>query len=152
MRRSQQGSGALEYAILITVSMMALITLGHYIKRAAMGRLSSLQSDLGEVYVPGRTEARETMKVRFKQEETFNGHDWAWSDALATEVDCDNNGQIGPACVPPPPPPEGQAPPPDDGKPPEKIVMTYIQTNVDKVDIISSSNEVNEDLSQGLDD
>ena len=51
----KRGQSTLEYAVLITVIIAALIAIQTYIKRGVQGRLKSATDDIGDQYSPGNT-------------------------------------------------------------------------------------------------
>ncbi len=53
----KKGQSALEYAILITIVIAALLTIQMYIKRGVQGRLKSSSDDIGDQFSPDNTNA-----------------------------------------------------------------------------------------------
>ncbi|GAI08597.1 unnamed protein product, partial [marine sediment metagenome] len=59
----KNGQTLIEYAVVITCIIAALIAMQSYIKRALQGRLRSAADQIGEQYAPGRTTGSFTTTV-----------------------------------------------------------------------------------------
>ena len=68
----KRGQSTLEYAVLATVIIGALLTIQVYIKRGVQGRLKSAADDIGEQYSDGNTNEVKTTVTNSNTEETFN--------------------------------------------------------------------------------
>ena len=68
----RRGQSTLEYAVLATVIIGALLTIQVYIKRGVQGRLKSAADDIGDQYSDGNTNAIKTINRSSSTEETFN--------------------------------------------------------------------------------
>ena len=68
----RRGQSTLEYAVLATVIIGALLTIQVYIKRGVQGRLKSAADDIGEQQSDGNTNAIKTTITSSNIQETFN--------------------------------------------------------------------------------
>ena len=81
----KRGQSTLEYAVLATVIIGALLTIQVYIKRGVQGRLKSAADDIGDQYSDGNTNSVKTTNTSSNVEETFSGG-VSTSNILGTEV------------------------------------------------------------------
>lgn len=58
-----RGQSAIEYAVLIAVVVLALVTMQIYIKRGISGKLRAAADSVGEPYHPKQTDADFTLSV-----------------------------------------------------------------------------------------
>ncbi len=63
MARRRHGQGLIEYIVLITVVIAALIAMMIYVKRGISGRMRASADSLGEQYDPRKTTSNLTMAV-----------------------------------------------------------------------------------------
>ena len=68
---ARSGQSTLEYAILITIIIAALISMQIFIKRGVAGRLRQASSDIGEQYSVGNTNILETTTTTSNTQEKF---------------------------------------------------------------------------------
>lgn len=67
----KRGQSTLEYAVLITVIIAALISIQTYIKRGVQGRLKSASDDIGDQFSPGNTNSIVSEKRSSRQQQLF---------------------------------------------------------------------------------
>lgn len=68
----KRGQSTLEYAVLATVIIGALLTIQVYIKRGVQGRLKTAADDIGDQYSEGNTNSIKRTVTSSNTEETFN--------------------------------------------------------------------------------
>ena len=68
----RKGQSTLEYAVLITIIIAALIAMNQYIKRGLQGRLKSASDDIGDQYSSGNTNYIKMTNTTGSSTETFN--------------------------------------------------------------------------------
>lgn len=59
----KKGQSTLEYAVLITIIIAALLAMNQYIKRGIQGRLKSSTDDVGDQFSPGNTNFKKRVVV-----------------------------------------------------------------------------------------
>ena len=67
----KRGQSTLEYAVLVTIIIGALLSIQFYIKRGVQGRLKSAADDIGDQYSVGNTNVLKTTKSSGTTHETF---------------------------------------------------------------------------------
>ncbi len=67
----KRGQSTLEYAVLTTIIIGALLSIQFYIKRGVQGRLKSAADDIGDQYSVGNTNVIKTTKTFSKTKDTF---------------------------------------------------------------------------------
>ena len=55
LKRSKKGQSVIEYTVLMTVIIAALMTMGSYMKRGFQGRWKDVVDDMGDQYDPRAT-------------------------------------------------------------------------------------------------
>lgn len=67
----KRGQSTLEYAVLTTVIIAALVSIQTYIKRGVQGRLKSASDDIGDQYSPGNTNSLISERTKSSQRQLF---------------------------------------------------------------------------------
>ena len=67
----RRGQSTLEYAVLVTIIIGALLSIQFYIKRGVQGRLKSAADDIGDQYSVGNTNVLKTTKSSSTTRDTF---------------------------------------------------------------------------------
>ncbi len=67
----KRGQSTLEYAVLTTIIIGALLSIQFYIKRGVQGRLKSASDDIGDQYSVGNTNVIKTTKTSGTTHDTF---------------------------------------------------------------------------------
>lgn len=70
--RNSRGQSTLEYVVLVSLVVAALIAMGVYMKRGYQGRLRESTDQLGQQYSPGYTTSTFTTTTNAAQLETNN--------------------------------------------------------------------------------
>jgi len=69
----RKAQSTLEYALIISVVVGALLAMQVYVKRGVQGRLKSATDDIGDQYSPGNTESTVTVEIDSESTETLSG-------------------------------------------------------------------------------
>ena len=69
--KRRKGQSTLEYAVLIIIIIVALLSIQVYIKRGIQGRLKSASDDIGDQYSNGNTNVMSTVHTVSYTHDTF---------------------------------------------------------------------------------
>ena len=69
----RKGQSTLEYAVLISVVVAALIAMQIYMKRGVQGKLRDATDQVGEQYAPGRVGSTYNTTTKSTRKETLEG-------------------------------------------------------------------------------
>ncbi|MFH0854904.1 MAG: hypothetical protein V1869_00070 [Candidatus Omnitrophota bacterium] len=72
LKRKSRGQSTLEYVILISFVVAALIAMGVYMKRGVQGRLKESTDQVGQQYSPGYTTSSYTTTTNIGQSENVD--------------------------------------------------------------------------------
>ncbi len=67
----KRGQSTLEYAVLVTIIIGALLSIQFYIKRGVQGRLKSAADDIGDQYSVGNTNVIKTTRTSSQTRDKF---------------------------------------------------------------------------------
>ena len=71
--KARKAQSTLEYALIISVVVGALLAMQVYVKRGVQGRLKSATDDIGDQYSPGYTESTVEVEIQSNSTETLSG-------------------------------------------------------------------------------
>ena len=81
-----RGQTALEYAVLISVVIAALLAMQIYLKRSTMGKLRSATDQVGEQFAPVSMNSNFTTNFQYGRRETVSTNGVSNSSITADEV------------------------------------------------------------------
>ena len=88
-RRKKKGQSTLEYAILVIIVIVALLTVQTYVKRGLQGRLKQAADDIGDQFSPGNYNYSMNSFTNSRTNEAFNAGVGS-STLLADEITSTN--------------------------------------------------------------